>query len=46
MAKVKYKGLMAKTGMGIGVLLFLLLMPLTVLATEYTSLGVITRALR
>jgi hypothetical protein len=46
MAKVKNKGLMAKTGMGIGVLLFLLLMPLTALATEYTSLGVITRALR
>ena len=44
MAKVKYKGLMVKTGMGIGVLLFLLI-PLMASAVDYTSLATIKRGL-
>ena len=40
MTKLKNRGLMAKTGLGVGVLLFLLV-PLVALATEYTSLATI-----
>ena len=44
MFNLKFRGLMAKTGMGMGVLLFLLI-PLAALATEYTSLATIQRGL-